>query len=116
MPYIDKEEVTQLAFKRYCSGEDYEKSVWYLAELCCIINKNIKNGDEIRPLESDNVVLLLQDNVDGQLIMPNEEEIKHLAELIASQQPERSKLHWFIAEKTLLLEKIKQVVQNRKDQ
>ncbi len=116
MPYIDKMEVTQLAFKRYCSGEDYEKSVWYLAELCCFINKNIKNGDEIRPLESDDVVLLLQDNVDGQLIKPTEEEIKQLAELIASQQPERSKLHWFIAEKTLLLDKIRQVVENKHNQ
>ncbi len=116
MPYIDKEEVTQLAFKRYCSGEDYDRSIWFLAELCCIINKNIKNGDEIRPLESDNVVLLLQDNVDGQLIKPTEEEIKQLAELIASQQPERSKLHWFIAEKTLLLDKIRQVVENKHNQ
>ena len=105
-----KEDVEILAYQRYKSGEDYEKSVWYLAELCVKINKNVKNGYDINPLESDNIVLLLNENVDGELLNPTEDEIKELAELIYNQHPEKSKLHFFIAEKQLLLEEIKKVL------
>jgi hypothetical protein len=106
-----KEDVEVLAYQRYKSGEDYEKSVWYLAELCVKINKNIKNGYDIKPLETDNLVLLLNENVNGQLIQPTEEEIKELAGTIYSEHPEKSKLHFFIAEKQLLLEEINNVLE-----
>ena len=114
MPYIDKEEVTRLAFKRYKSKESFEKSVWYLAELCCLINRNIKNADTIMPLETDNVVLMLSENVNGELVQPTEEEVTELAELIYHENPEKAKLHWFIAEKSLLLEKIKEIIEDNK--
>ncbi|MHA1490711.1 MAG: hypothetical protein ACTSRI_13765 [Promethearchaeota archaeon] len=110
MPYIDKAEVEILAYRRYKTNESYSKSVWYLAELCVTINKNIKNADQIRPLESDNVVLLLKDNVDGEVISPTKEEITELAEIIYHEGPEKSKLHFHIAEKALLLEEIKKVI------
>ena len=105
-----KEDVEILAYQRYTSGEDYDKSVWFLAELVVKILKNVKNGDDIKPLETDNLVLLLQDNVNGELINPNNDEIKELAEVIYNEHPEKSKLHFFIAEKQLLLSEIRKVI------
>ena len=112
-----KEDVEILAYQRYTSGEDYDKSVWYLAELVVKILKNVKNGYDIKPLETDNLVLLLNDNVNGELIEPPKDEIKEIAELIYYQHPEKSKLHFFIAEKQLLLGEIKKVIEeHREDQ
>ena len=109
MPFT-KEDVTKLAYRRYKSKESYADSVWYLAELCVTINKNIKNGYDIKPLETDNLVLLIRENVNGEVIKPTEEEVKEIAETIYYEHPEKSKLHWFIAEKTLLLEEIKRLI------
>ena len=109
-----KEDVEVLAYQRYKSGENYEKSVWYLAELCVKINKNVRNGYDIKPLETDNLVLLLNENVDGELLEPTEEEIKELAQLIYNEHPEKSKLHFFIAEKQLLLEEINRILRDHK--
>ncbi len=109
MPYT-KEDVTRMAFKRYKSKESYEKSVWYLAELCVTINKNVKNGYDIQPLETDNLVLLIRDDVNGEIINPTEEEISEIAETIYHEHPEKSRLHWFIAEKALLLDEIKNIL------
>ncbi len=109
-----KEDVEILAYKRYTSGEDYDKSVWFLAELVVKILKNVKNGDDIKPLETDNLVLLLQDNVNGELIKPNNDEIKELAEVIYNEHPEKSKLHFFIAEKQLLLSEISKVINDHR--
>ncbi len=105
-----KEDVEILAYQRYTSGEDYDKSVWYLAELVVKILKNVKNGDDIKPLETDNLVLLLNDYVNGELIEPPKDKINELAEVIYYQHPEKSKLHFFIAEKQLLLGEIKKVI------
>ena len=106
-----KEDVEILAYQRYTSGENYDKSVWYLAELVVKILKNVKNGYDIKPLETDNLVLLLNDNINGGLIEPNEEEIKEFAELLYNEHPEKSKLHFFIAEKQLLLDEIRKVIE-----
>ncbi|MHA1239796.1 MAG: hypothetical protein ACTSQU_03280 [Promethearchaeota archaeon] len=105
-----KEEVEVLAYRRYTSGEEYDKSVWYLAELVVKILKNVKNNDDIKPFETDNLVLLLNDNVNGELIQPSKDEIKELAEVIYDEHPEKSKLHFFIAEKQLLLSEIRKVI------
>jgi len=105
-----KEDVEILAYQRYTSGEDYDKSVWFFAELVVKILKNVKNGYDIKPLETDNLVLLLNDNVNGELIEPNQDEIKELAEVIYNEHPEKSKLHFFIAEKQLLLSEIRKVI------
>jgi hypothetical protein len=109
MPFT-KEDVTKLAYRRYKSKEAYDDSVWYLAELCVTINKNIKNGYDIKPLETDNLVLLIRENVNGEVIEPTEEEVKEIAETIYHEHPEKSKLHWFIAEKDLLLKEIKRLI------
>ena len=105
-----KEEVEVLAYRRYISAETYNKSVWFLAELVVKILKNVKNGDDIKPLETDNLVLLLHDNVNGELIQPSKDEIKEFAEVIYNEHPEKSKLHFFIAEKQLLLSEIRKVI------
>jgi hypothetical protein len=109
---FSKEDVELLAYRRYKTEEPYDKSVWYLSELCCIINSNVKNGYDIKPLETDNLVLLIRENVNGELIKPSEEEVKELAKVIYNEHPEKSKLHWFIAEKELLLDEIKKIITN----
>jgi len=105
-----KEDVEILAYQRYTSGEEYDKSVWYLAELVVKILKNVKNGDVIKPFETDNLILILHDDVNGELIQPTNTEIKKFAEVIYNEHPEKSKLHFFIAEKQLLLSEIRKVI------
>ncbi len=109
-----KEDVTKLAFKIYKKGETLENSIWRLAELCVVINKNIKNGYDIKPLETDNLVLLIRENVDGKLIKPSEDEIREVAEIIYHENPSRSQLDWYIAEKQLLLEELKNLINNNR--
>ena len=109
-----KEDVTKLAFKIYKEGEPLENSIWRLAELCVVINKNIKNGYDIKPLETDNLVLLIRENVDGQLIKPSENEIREVAEIIYHENPSRSQLDWYIAEKQLLLEELQNLIGNNR--
>ena len=111
MPFT-KEDVEILAYRRYKSGESYECSIWYLAELCVTINKNIKNGYDVKPLESDNLILLLRADVDGTIIKPTEVEIKELAEQIYYENPSKSELHWYIAEKTLMLKELEKIINN----
>jgi hypothetical protein len=113
MPY-SKEDVEILAYRRYKSGENYEKSIWYLAELCVTINKNIIDGYDIKPLETDNLVLLIRPDVNGEIIKPNEEEVKEVAEIIYHENPSKSQVDWFISEKTLLLEEIKRILNGKK--
>ena len=113
MPFT-KEDVVKLAFRIYKKGETLEKSIWRLAELCCVINKNVKNGYDIKPLETDNLVLLIRDDVNGEIIQPPENEIKDVAEIIYHENPSKSELDWFIAEKQLMLDEIKSIIaQNR---
>ncbi|MFX1322897.1 MAG: hypothetical protein ACFFAQ_14770 [Promethearchaeota archaeon] len=109
MPFT-KEEVTRLAFKIYKENENIEKSIWRLAQLCVTINKNIKNGYDIKPLETDNLVLLIREDVDGALIKPTEDEIREVAEIIYHENPSKSQLDWYIAEKFLLLEEINRII------
>jgi hypothetical protein len=110
----NKEDITRLAFKIYKEGETLEKSIWRLAELCAIINKNVENGYDIKPLETDNPVLLIREDVNGELLSPPEEEIREVADIIYHENPSRSELDWYIAEKTLLLDWIKNIIaQNR---
>lgn len=111
---FSKEDVEILAYQRYKSNESYEKSVWYLAELCVKINKNVRNGYDIKPLETDNIVLLIRDDVDGQLIEPNVEEIRDVAEIIYKEAPPKSQLDWFISEKLLLFQEIQKAIENHK--
>lgn len=109
MPF-SKENITSLAFKIYRENQSVEKSIWRLAELCVTINSNIKDGYDIKPLETDNLILLIRENVNGELISPPEDEIRDVADIISSEEPSRSQLDWYIAEKQLLLEELKKII------
>jgi hypothetical protein len=109
MPFT-KEEVTSLAFKIYKEDDTMERSIWRLAELCVTINKNIKNGYDIQPLETDNLILLIREDVNGVLIQPSENEIRVVADIIYHENPSKSQLDWYIAEKLLLLDEIKKII------
>jgi hypothetical protein len=114
MPFT-KEDVVKLAFRIYKENEDVEKSVWKLAELCVTINKNVKNGYDISPLETDNLVLLIREDVNGELLKPPENEIREVADIIYNENPSRSQLDWYIAEKQLLLDEIKNIISHNKN-
>ena len=114
MPFT-KEQVVQKAFKIYKQGETMEKSIWRLAELCVTINKNVKNGYDIKPLETDNLVLLIREDVNGELLKPPENEIKEVAEIIYDENPSKSELDFYIAEKSLLLDEIKNIISYNKN-
>jgi len=109
-----KEDVTSLAFKIYKENKSLNKSIWELAQLCVTINKNVKDGYDIKPLETDNLILLIRENVNGKLILPSEDEIKEVAEIIYHENPSRSQLDWYIAEKQLLLEEIQKLIDNNR--
>ena len=112
-----KEEITELAFQRYKTQEPYEKSIWYLAYYTQKLKANIKDlKNTIDPLQADNLILLLKDDVNGSLIEPNETEVKKLAEKIYAEQPEKSKLHWFIAEKMLIIKEIEELIDYNREQ
>ena len=111
---FSKEDVEILAYQRYKVDEPYEKSIWYLAELVVTINKNVKNGYDIKPLETDNLVLLMREDVDGELLKPPDAEVREVAEIIFNEHPEKSKLNWFIAEKQLLLREITKLISEHK--
>ena len=112
--HIDKDEVTKLAFRRYKSDEPYEKSVWFLAELSAKINKNIIDGYDIKPLETDNLILLIREDVDGEVKIPSEDEIRDVAETIYNEAPPKSELHWYIAEKQILWEQIEKIIHTQR--
>ncbi len=115
MPFT-KQDVVKLAFRIYKKGETLKVSIWRLAELCVAINKNVKNGFDIQPLESDNLVLLIREDVNGELLKPPENEIREVAETIYHENPSKSQLDWYIAEKQLLLDEIKNIItQNKKN-
>jgi hypothetical protein len=101
---IKKEDIEVLAYRLYKLNESYEHNCWRLAELYETIKKNTTNGHEIQALESENIVFFLKND---RLLEPNHDEIAKTAEMIYHDSPEKSRLHWFIAEKTLLLEEIK---------
>ena len=109
---LNKEEITKLAFKIYKENQPLEKSIWRLAELCVTINGNVKNGYDIKPLETDNLILLIREDVDGELIPPSEDEIREVAEIVYNEGPSKSELDWYIAEKQLLLEELKKIIDN----
>jgi hypothetical protein len=114
MPFT-KDDVTQLAFKLYKQKESYEKSVWYLSELCVTINKNVIDGYDIEPLETDNLILLLRPDVNGELIKPAGEEVAEVAEIIYYENPPKSQIDWFRAEKMLLLKEIENIIKKNRN-
>ena len=109
MPIALSEEVEILAFRMYKLNETYDKMIWRLAELCKLIQINLENEHEdwcdinaFKTLEE------IKEHLKYKTIkLPSHEEIKPVAQKLYESRPERSKLHWYIAEKTLVFEKLK---------
>ncbi|TFF97420.1 MAG: hypothetical protein EU547_04395 [Promethearchaeota archaeon] len=111
-----KEEITELAYQRYKTNESYERSVWFLAYYTQKLKTNIKDlRNTINPLQAENLILLLKDDVNGSLIEPDENQVKKLAEQIYDEHPEKSKLNWFIAEKMLILKEIEELIRYNRE-
>ena len=110
MPRFSKEDVPALAFKIYKQDEPLEKEIWELARLCVTINNNVVNGYDIQPLETDNLILMIRPDVNGEIIEPTEDEVREVAEIIYNEGVPKSQLDWFLAEKQLLLEEIENII------
>ena len=52
--------------------------------------------------------------MNGEIIKPSEDEIREIAEIIYHENPPKSQLDWFIAEKSLLLDEIKKLINGKK--
>jgi len=111
MPIVSPEEVEILAYRLYKQKEPYEKMIWRLAELCLQIQMNIEDSYEKKSCNID-AFETVDDFVEHlkfkSIVHPNDDVIRPYAERLFSYQPEKSKLHWYIAEKTLVFEKLKE--------
>lgn len=109
MPIAQPEEVEILAFRMYKLNEAYDKMIWRLAELCKTIQINLDGTHEKWcDLNAFKTLEEIKEHLKYDTIKkPSHEEIKPIAQKLYEHHPERSKLHWYIAEKTLVFEKLK---------
>ncbi len=108
MPITMPEEVEILAFRMYKLNETYDKMIWRLAELCKTIQINLDGTHETWcDINAFKTLEEIKERLKYDKIKsPTHEEIKIFAEKLYTDHPERSKLHWYIAEKTLVFEKL----------
>jgi len=109
---IPHEEISVLALRLYRQKIDYDEMIFRLARLCKTLQLNLDlDGSQDDAWFDVNVFKTVDEmktRMKGAtLLEPSEAEVKKLAEILKEDQPEKSKLHWFIAEKTLVLEKLK---------
>ncbi len=118
MVKISQESIEILAYKLYKLNEPYENMIWRLAELCETLKRTFAAADcNVEAIEALALVNVARDKIKTlKIIYPSEDEIRPAAEALYHQQPERSKLHWFIAEKTLLLQKLIEIFGDGKKQ
>lgn len=107
---LPEEEIQVLAFRLYKLNETYDHCIWRLAELCKIIELNVDvKGDNWCDLNAFKTVEDIKNNLKTKkIVYPTAEQIRPLAEKLYNYQPEKSKLHWYIAEKMLVFKKIKE--------
>lgn len=105
---IPKEDIEILAFRLYKADAPYDNMIWRLAELSETLKKTFEAANcDVNPVQALEIAHVVRDQLqDMKIIRPTEDEIRDAAEKIYSEHPEKSKLHWFIAEKTILLEKL----------
>ncbi|MHA1340053.1 MAG: hypothetical protein ACTSRZ_07575 [Promethearchaeota archaeon] len=119
MVELPEEEIEILAYRLYKQNMSYEECIWKLAELCKTIQLNIQtpNGDEWCNLNAFKTVSDIKDHlINGGMKYPTYEQVKPLAEKLAQYHPELSKLHWYIAEKMLVIKKLKEWLPEGKKQ
>ncbi len=108
---IAHEEISVLALRLYRKNEKTEKLIYRLAKLCKTLQLNLDLKEcndawvDINVFSSINEMRSRRRH--AEFIEPSEEEIKELAKTLKEYKPEKSKLHWFIAEKYLVLDKLK---------
>ncbi len=118
MVKISQESIEILAYKLYKLNEPYENMIWRLAELCETLKRTLASADcSVETIEALELANVVRDKIKTlKIIYPTEAEIRPAADALYHQQPERSKLHWFIAEKTLLLQKLIEIYGDGKEQ
>ncbi|MBN2156402.1 MAG: hypothetical protein JW776_10190 [Candidatus Lokiarchaeota archaeon] len=115
---IPHEEISVLALRLYRKNIQYDEMIFRLAKLCKTLQLNLDlNGCQDDAWIDINVFKTVDDMRarlrHDKLIEPNSEDVEELAKIIKEQKPEKSKLHWFIAEKTLVLEKLKKMFEEQ---
>ena len=108
---IPHEEISVLALRLYRKNEKYDKLIERLARLCKTLQMNL-DLDECDDAWVDINIFSTLEEMRARLRHdefkePSEEEVKALAKTLKEYQPEKSKLHWYISEKMLVLEKLK---------
>lgn len=107
---VTEEEIEILAFRLYKEKNSYEKMIWHLAELCKTIQININSNteDEWCDLNAFKTIGEIKAQMKYKTIIdPTKDQIEPIAKKLYNYKPEISKLNWFIAEKMILLKKIK---------
>ena len=109
---IPHEEISVLALRLYRKKENYDTMIYELARLCKTLQLNLDLNGCSEDHWVDVNVFSTVDEMRTKLRHetyhePDEKEIKALAKTLKEYKPEKSKLHWFIAEKTLVLEKLR---------
>src|SRR5271157_4800357 len=115
---IPKDDIEILAFRLYKADEPYDNMIWRLAELCETLKKTFDAAScDVDPVQALEIANVVRDKLqDLKIIRPTEEEIRVSAEKIFAEHPEKSKLHWFIAEKTILLDKLIEIFGDGKEE
>ncbi len=118
MVKIPQDEIEILAFRLYKANEPYENMIWRLAELCETLKRTLALANcDVESIEALELAKIARDKIKNlKIIYPTEDEIRPAAEALYHQQPERSRLHWFIAEKTLILKKLIEIFGDGKKQ
>jgi hypothetical protein len=111
---ISHEDISVLALRLYRQNIDYDTMIYRLAKLCKTLQKNLDlNGCQDSAFIDVNVFKTTKEMkahlVSNSFVEPSEKEIKELTKVLKEYKPEKSKLHWYIAEKTLVLEKLKRL-------
>lgn len=112
---VDRVDIEVLAYRLYRENQPYEKMIWRLAELCEIIKGSIRdtkffNEDAVDPLGTAET--LRNKDIKLEIKIPDEAVVREAAEALHQQHPARAELHWYIAEKTLLLKKLLELYGN----
>ncbi|MCP4760826.1 MAG: hypothetical protein GY870_03525 [archaeon] len=113
MTLVDNEEIEILAYRLYKENETYDKMIWKLAELCNIIRLNIEfedshEGNNWCDMNAFKTIEEIKASLKHkELKYPSEQEIRQVAEKLYNHRPEKSRLNWYVAEKTIILEILK---------
>ena len=108
---IAHEDISVAALRLYRKNEKYDNLIYQLAKLCKTLQLNLDIKECADNAWVDVNIFSSVDEMRSRLRHdkfknPSEEEIKKLVKTLKEYKPEKSKLHWFIAEKMLVVEKL----------